>query len=66
MLEGCAFVNGSPQNTFVPGLVELAENHGVFLAGDDFKSGQVTNYLNSNFNCNPNPNRILIPRGKVN
>ncbi len=43
MLEGCAFVNGSPQNTFVPGLVELAENRGVFLAGDDFKSGQVTN-----------------------
>ncbi len=41
VLEGCAYVNGSPQNTFVPGLVELAEKRGVFLAGDDFKSGQV-------------------------
>jgi len=24
ILEGCAYVNGSPQNTFVPGLIELA------------------------------------------
>ncbi len=42
VLEGSSFINGSPQNTFVPGLVELAEKRGVFLAGDDFKSGQVT------------------------
>ena len=39
-MEGCSFINGSPQNTCVPGLVELAEQHGVFLGGDDFKSGQ--------------------------
>eukprot|EP00760_Papus_ankaliazontas_P028138 PhM_4_TR3552/c0_g1_i1/m.98927/K01858/INO1, ISYNA1; myo-inositol-1-phosphate synthase len=38
--EGCSFINGSPQNTCVPGLVELAARHDVFLAGDDFKSGQ--------------------------
>lgn len=38
--EGCTYINGSPQNTFVPGVVELAEVHGVFIAGDDFKSGQ--------------------------
>lgn len=38
--EGCTYINGSPQNTFVPGLIELAERHGVFIAGDDFKSGQ--------------------------
>uniref|UniRef100_A0A1L8DYZ6 inositol-3-phosphate synthase n=1 Tax=Nyssomyia neivai TaxID=330878 RepID=A0A1L8DYZ6_9DIPT len=38
--EGCTYINGSPQNTFVPGLLELAERHGVFIAGDDFKSGQ--------------------------
>lgn len=38
--EGCTYINGSPQNTFVPGVVELAEQHGVFIAGDDFKSGQ--------------------------
>ena len=40
ILEGCTFINGSPQNTFVPGVVELARQHKVFLAGDDFKSGQ--------------------------
>lgn len=38
--EGCTYINGSPQNTFVPGVIELAEQHGVFIAGDDFKSGQ--------------------------
>lgn len=38
--ERCTYINGSPQNTFVPGLVELAEQRGVFIAGDDFKSGQ--------------------------
>lgn len=38
--EGCTYINGSPQNTFVPGVIELAEIHGVFIAGDDFKSGQ--------------------------
>lgn len=36
----CTYINGSPQNTFVPGLIELAEREGVFIAGDDFKSGQ--------------------------
>lgn len=40
ILEGCSYINGSPQNTFVPGVVELAREHGVFIAGDDFKSGQ--------------------------
>eukprot|EP00977_Amphora_coffeiformis_P001736 scaffold337_cov172-Amphora_coffeaeformis.AAC.10 len=40
ILEGCTFINGSPQNTFVPGVIELARQHRVFIAGDDFKSGQ--------------------------
>mmetsp|Transcript_21558 Transcript_21558/g.37002 ORF Transcript_21558/g.37002 Transcript_21558/m.37002 type:complete len:519 (-) Transcript_21558:133-1689(-) len=40
ILEGCTFFNGSPQNTFVPGAVELAIRHKVYIAGDDFKSGQ--------------------------
>jgi myo-inositol-1-phosphate synthase len=40
ILEGCSYINGSPQNTFVPGVVELAEQRRVFIAGDDFKSGQ--------------------------
>jgi len=40
ILEGCPYINGSPQNTFVPGVMELAEEKCVFIAGDDFKSGQ--------------------------
>mmetsp|Transcript_17940 Transcript_17940/g.26870 ORF Transcript_17940/g.26870 Transcript_17940/m.26870 type:complete len:520 (-) Transcript_17940:159-1718(-) len=40
VLEGCSYINGSPQNTFVPGLIELAGKHKVFIGGDDFKSGQ--------------------------
>ncbi|NXJ73054.1 INO1A synthase, partial [Rostratula benghalensis] len=40
ILEGCAYINGSPQNTFVPGAVELAAQRHVFICGDDFKSGQ--------------------------
>lgn len=40
ILEGSAYINGSPQNTFVPGIIQLAEEHRVFLGGDDFKSGQ--------------------------
>ena len=41
ILEGnVPFINGSPQNTFVPGAIELAEQHGAFIGGDDFKSGQ--------------------------
>ena len=40
ILEGAPFINGSPQNTFVPGCVELAEQHHAFIGGDDFKSGQ--------------------------
>ncbi|KAM9331283.1 inositol-3-phosphate synthase 1 [Gastrophryne carolinensis] len=40
ILEGCAYINGSPQNTFVPGAIELAIKHSVFIGGDDFKSGQ--------------------------
>ncbi|XP_035792310.1 inositol-3-phosphate synthase-like [Anopheles albimanus] len=38
--EKCIYINGSPQNTFVPGVVEMAEHYGAFIAGDDFKSGQ--------------------------
>ncbi|KAE8632144.1 hypothetical protein XENTR_v10001450 [Xenopus tropicalis] len=40
ILEDCAYINGSPQNTFVPGAIELAIRHNVFIGGDDFKSGQ--------------------------
>jgi myo-inositol-1-phosphate synthase len=40
ILENCPYINGSPQNTFVPGLIELATRHKVSIGGDDFKSGQ--------------------------
>ena len=30
----------APQNTFVPGVIELAERHHSFIGGDDLKSGQ--------------------------
>lgn len=34
------FVNGSPQNTFVPGVIDFAVSNNSFIGGDDFKSGQ--------------------------
>ena len=34
------FVNGSPQNTFVPGVIEYAIKERSLIGGDDFKSGQ--------------------------
>ena len=40
ILEGSPYINGSPQNTLVPGVIDLAKRHGVFIGGDDFKSGQ--------------------------
>ncbi|GAA99890.1 uncharacterized protein L969DRAFT_88648 [Mixia osmundae IAM 14324] len=40
MLEGAPYINGAPQNTFVPGAIELAERERAFIGGDDFKSGQ--------------------------
>ena len=38
IMEGAVYINGSPQNTFVPGVIELAEQHDVMIGGDDFKS----------------------------
>ena len=40
ILEGCSFINGSPQNTFCPALIQMAREKNVFIGGDDFKSGQ--------------------------
>jgi myo-inositol-1-phosphate synthase len=37
ILEGCPFINGAPQNTFVPGCIALAEQHDSFVGGDDFQ-----------------------------
>ncbi|KAK2944747.1 putative Inositol-3-phosphate synthase [Blattamonas nauphoetae] len=40
ILEGNPFINGSPQNALVPGVVELAQIHKTFITGADFKTGQ--------------------------
>lgn len=40
ILEGVPYINGAPQNTFVPGLIDLAVQRRVLIGGDDFKSGQ--------------------------
>ncbi|CAB0013774.1 unnamed protein product [Nesidiocoris tenuis] len=40
ILEKVPFINGSPQNTFVPGVRELAQREKSWIAGDDFKTGQ--------------------------
>lgn len=40
ILEGAPFINGAPQNTFVPGVIALAEERRTFIGGDDLKSGQ--------------------------
>jgi len=39
ILDHCPYINGSPQDTFVPGVIELAEREGVILMGDDMKTG---------------------------
>jgi myo-inositol-1-phosphate synthase len=40
MLEGCVFLNGSPQNTIVPAIARMASDNNTFVGGSDFKSGQ--------------------------
>lgn len=40
ILENTPYINGSPQNTLVPGIIKLAQERGVYIGGDDFKSGQ--------------------------
>ena len=40
VLEDAPFINGAPQNTFVPGVIDLAEQRRAFIGGDDLKSGQ--------------------------
>jgi len=37
--EGIIYLNGSPQNTFHPAIVELAKKNNTYLGGNDFKSG---------------------------
>jgi len=37
--EQVLYLNGSPQNTFHPAIVEYARQKGSLIAGSDFKSG---------------------------
>jgi myo-inositol-1-phosphate synthase len=36
----CIFLNGSPQNTLIPAVIEYAEMKGSFVGGEDLKTGQ--------------------------
>jgi len=38
--EKAIFINGSPQNTLHPAVIQLAEKEGMPVAGSDFKTGQ--------------------------
>lgn len=38
--EGCAYLNGSPQNTLLDGVLEMAQLARVYVGGNDFKTGQ--------------------------
>jgi myo-inositol-1-phosphate synthase len=40
IVEGCIFINGSPQNTIGESILSLAKKHNTFVAGEDFKTGQ--------------------------
>lgn len=38
--EQILYLNGSPQNTFHPAIIQYADEKGALIAGSDFKSGQ--------------------------
>lgn len=40
ILEGCPFLNGSPQNTVTEGIIEMAKDNKMYVGGNDFKTGQ--------------------------
>lgn len=40
LLSDCIFINGSPQNTLCPAILDLATQKHLFVAGEDFKTGQ--------------------------
>lgn len=40
ILEKVMYLNGSPQNTFHPGVLQMAKEEGSLIGGNDFKSGQ--------------------------
>jgi myo-inositol-1-phosphate synthase len=40
IMTGSVFLNGSPQNTLVPSIIDLANSYKTFVGGEDFKTGQ--------------------------
>ena len=38
--SNCIFINGSPQNTIGPSILEMAKKYKTFVGGEDFKTGQ--------------------------
>ena len=40
IMSDAIFLNGSPQNTISPAILELALNNNTFVGGEDFKTGQ--------------------------
>jgi myo-inositol-1-phosphate synthase len=40
IMSGCIFINGSPQNTISPAILQLAKKYNTFVGGEDFKTGQ--------------------------
>ena len=40
IMSKCIFINGSPQNTLIPAVIELASAYNTFVGGEDFKTGQ--------------------------
>ena len=40
LLSDCIFINGSPQNTLCPAILDLAKQKNGFVCGEDFKTGQ--------------------------
>jgi myo-inositol-1-phosphate synthase len=38
--SGCTFLNGSPQNTICPAVIDNAKYYKTFVGGEDFKTGQ--------------------------
>jgi myo-inositol-1-phosphate synthase len=40
LLSDCIFINGSPQNTLCPAILDLVKQKNGFVGGEDFKTGQ--------------------------
>ncbi len=63
ILENAPYINGAPQNTFVPGCIQLAEKHKAFIGGDDLKTGQTkVKSVLAEFSSTPVSSLCPLPR----